>query len=312
MKRLLIALAALLLIPQTALAAQVSALKVTVLSTMLAEPGLGEWGYAALVEVDGRKILFDTGARPETVLSNARELGVDLSDIEDVILSHNHADHTGGLMTLRKSVMGKNPKALSRVHVAEGFFLPAKGGPRALMLGQRAALEAAGVTFVTHKGPVELAPGVWLTGPVPRNSPEKNYPASLRVDTAAGPAPDTIPEDQALVFDTAEGLVVLTGCGHSGVINLVEDARAITKATPMLAVIGGLHIFDATDERLDWTGAQLKATGVKYLLMGHCTGIEATWRLRQATGLTRKTAAYGANGSTFILGKGIDAGRIGG
>jgi len=228
------------------------------------------------------------------------------------VLSHNHGDHTGGLLTLRKAMMTKNPKALSRVHVAEGFFLPAESGPRIPMLRQRAALEAAGVTFVTHKGPEELAPGVWVTGPVPRHTDEKNYPDGLKVQTAAGPAQDTIPEDQALVFDTAEGVVVLTGCGHSGAINLVQDARAITKAKTVLAVIGGLHIFDASDTRLDWTGAELKASGVKYLLMGHCTGLEATWRLRQATGLTRKTAAYGANGSTFILGKGINPGRIAG
>jgi 7,8-dihydropterin-6-yl-methyl-4-(beta-D-ribofuranosyl)aminobenzene 5'-phosphate synthase len=312
MKRLLIAVAVLFLLPHVALAAQVQALKVTVLSTMLAEPGIGEWGYAALVEVDGRKILFDTGARPETVLTNARELGVDLSDIEDVVLSHNHFDHTGGLLALRKAVMGKNPKALSRVHVADGFFLPAQGGPRMLLLGQRAALEAAGVTFIVHKGPAELAPGVWVTGPVPRKTEEKNFPASLKVQTAAGATQDTVPDDQALVFDTAEGAVVLTGCGHSGAINLVEHARAITNAKTVAAVIGGLHIFDASDARLDWTGAELKAAGVKYLLMGHCTGLEATWRLRQAIGLTRKTAAYGANGSTFILGKGINPGRIAG
>lgn len=302
MKRLLLALCALLLIPQVALAAQVQALKVTVLSTMLAEPGIGEWGYAALVEVDGRRILYDTGARPETVLANARELGVDLSTIEDVILSHHHGDHTGGVLTLRKAVMAKNPKALSRVHVGEGFFGPTNTGSRAGVPKLRADLEATGATFVIHKGPDELAPGVWLTGPVPRVTDEKNYP----------PGPDSIPEDQALVFQTAEGTVVLTGCGHSGVINIVRDAGKITGGQPLLAVIGGLHIFDASDARLDWTGAELKAAGVKYLLMGHCTGIEATWRLRQATGLTRKTAAYGANGSTFVLGKGINAGRIGG
>jgi len=302
MKRLLIALAALLLVPQAALAAQVQALKVTVLSTMLAEAGVGEWGYAALVEADGRRILYDTGARPETVLANAREMGVDLSTVEDVILSHHHGDLTGGVLTLRKALMAKNPKALSRVHVGEGFFQAANAGSRAGVPKLRTDLEATGATFVVHKGPDELAPGVWLTGPVPRVTDEKNYPAG----------PDAIPEDQALVFETAEGTVVLTGCGHAGAINIVRDAAKITGGKPLLALIGGLHIFDASDARLDWTGAELKAAGVKYLLMGHCTGIEATWRLRQAAGLTRKTAAYGANGATFVLGKGINGGRIGG
>src|SRR6201984_3549298 len=122
-----------LLIPQTGLAplfaqsphpshAQVKTLKVTILSTMLADEGIGEWGFAALVESDGHRILVDTGARPETVLSNARELKVDLSDVKEVILTHNHADHVGGLMTLRRDFMKKNRDALSIAHVGKGIF----------------------------------------------------------------------------------------------------------------------------------------------------------------------------------------------
>src|SRR5688572_20868008 len=101
------------------------AVKVTVLSTMLAgDPGrgIGEWGFAALLEVDGRRLLIDTGERPETVLRNALELGIDLSDVTDLVITHNHADHTAGLVTLRRELAVKNPRALSRVHVARGIF----------------------------------------------------------------------------------------------------------------------------------------------------------------------------------------------
>src|SRR5262252_10103996 len=109
--RVLLATVALLLAANPAGAApnRVSALKITVLSTMLADAGIGEWGFAALVEVDGKRILFDTGARPRTVLENARELGIDLSNITDVVLSHNHGDHTGGLLTLRRELAKQNP-----------------------------------------------------------------------------------------------------------------------------------------------------------------------------------------------------------
>src|SRR5580704_3509007 len=104
---------------------QVQSLRVQVLSTMLtSDEGIGEWGFSAVVEADGHRILFDTGARPDTVLTNAKELGVDLSNITDVILSHNHADHTGGLMTLRRAMLQKNPMALSRAHVGKGIFTP--------------------------------------------------------------------------------------------------------------------------------------------------------------------------------------------
>ena len=95
----------------------VRALRVTVLSTMLADRGIGEWGFAALIEVNGRRILFDTGARPDTVLKNSKDLNIDLSHISDVILSHNHGDHTGGFMTMRETLGARNPKALSRAWV---------------------------------------------------------------------------------------------------------------------------------------------------------------------------------------------------
>jgi 7,8-dihydropterin-6-yl-methyl-4-(beta-D-ribofuranosyl)aminobenzene 5'-phosphate synthase len=101
--------------------AQIHALKVTVLSTMLVgdvgdhgdRSGLGEWGFSALVDADGHRILVDTGAHPETVLQNARDLKIDLSDVNEVILTHNHWDHVRGLMTLRREMMKKNPAALS-------------------------------------------------------------------------------------------------------------------------------------------------------------------------------------------------------
>ena len=309
MKRLLLVLWLALLVPQVALAAQVKALRVTVLSTMMADRGVGEWGYAALVEVDGRRILYDTGARPETVLANAREFGIDLSSVEDVVLSHHHDDHTGGYLTLRKALAARNPKALSRIHVAEGFFLAGPSPLRADIPKLRAAAEATGAVFVVHKAADQIAPGVWLTGTVPRVTDEHNYPRGLKL---ADGAEDNVPDDMALVFDTAVGVVALTGCGHAGAINIVRDARSLAGGKPLLALIGGLHLYDAPDARLDWTGAELKTAGVKFLLMGHCTGIEATQRLRQATGLTRQTAAYGATGSTFELGKGIDPKKIAG
>src|SRR5438552_12554248 len=101
---------------------QIHSLKITILSTMLADAGIGEWGFSALVEADGHPILIDTGARPNTVLENARELHIDLSHVEEVVLTHFHADHVGGLLTLRRALQKENPAAISRVHVAQGIF----------------------------------------------------------------------------------------------------------------------------------------------------------------------------------------------
>lgn len=306
MHRFLIALC-LLLWPGFALARPVQTLKVTVLSTMLSDDGVGEWGYAALIEVDGRRILFDTGAKADTVMKNAKLLNLDLSTVKDVVLSHNHADHTGGLLTLRRALLARNPAALSRVHVAGGFFLPwSKIQPP--IFTDRPLYEATGGRFVEHAGPVKLAPGVWLTGPVPRHTGERNFGAGLLASGA--PAAD-VPEDQALLIETTEGTVLITGCGHAGVINIVDDARAMGLHGRVFAVIGGLHLYEASDERLAWTAARLKSAGLRFLLAGHCTGIEPTMRLRTGAGLTRGTAVYGGVGASFTLGKGIDAGVIG-
>jgi 7,8-dihydropterin-6-yl-methyl-4-(beta-D-ribofuranosyl)aminobenzene 5'-phosphate synthase len=285
-KILVLAVSLTLLMPGATLAGQVKTLKVTVLSTMLADRGLGEWGYSALVEVDGKKILFDTGANPDVVFKNAKSLGIELSDVEDVVISHNHDDHTGGLLMLRRVLMGKNPLAMSRVHVSSNIFLP--------------RVKADG------------SDGNGLfTGPVPRNHPETNWSTEgLKLHAPAGDAVDNVPEDAALIFSTPEGLVVLTGCGHAGIINIAEYAQTIVGPQPVFAVIGGLHLYAKSDEVVDWTGAQLRRLGVKYILAGHCTGIEATWRLRNDLGLTRATAPVSSVGSSFTLGRGIQSGRI--
>lgn len=292
------------------------ALKVTVLVTNLGgDPyeGDGEWGYSALVEVDGHKILYDTGLSADLVLRNAKALKIDLSDIEDVVLSHNHYDHVGGLMSLRRELSKINPRAISRVHVGAGIFEPRwseSGEDRNGLRLIRAEYLATGGAFVVHDKPTELFPGVWLTGPVPRTNDEKNWTPGLSLDTPQGRREDNVPEDSALLFNTGRGMIILTGCAHAGIVNITEYARRIIGNKPIVAMIGGLHLFSASDQTLAWTGAKLKSYGVLSLLAGHCTGIEATFRLRESLGLSRKTAVVSAVGSSFTLGQGIDPRRL--
>ena len=287
----------------------VKSLRIVVLSTMLADEGIGEWGFAALVEADGRRLLFDTGARPLTVLENAHELGLDLAEVDEVILSHNHQDHTGGLMTLRSELKARRPAALARAHVGRGIFWSRpgdKGQERNNALKVRQAYEEKGGVFVIHDGPAEVLPGVWLTGPVPRTHPERNWSAVGRVVAPEGPVEDTIPEDQSLVFDTEEGLVVLSGCGHAGIVNTAIYARKVVREAPLHALLGGFHLYPLDDERLDWTASRLREFGVHHLVGAHCTGLEAVYRLRDRLGLSRRTAVVGAVGASFVLGRGID------
>ena len=292
---------------------RVSALRIVVLSTMLAEAGIGEWGFAALVEADGRTLLFDTGARPRTVLDNAKELGIELSAVEEVVLSHNHEDHTAGLLTLRRELAAKNPKAMSRVHVGKGIFWSrprGQGGEGNSMIDVRRQFEATGGAFVEHDGPVQLQPGLWLTGPVPRVHAERNWSGRGQVQKAEGVVEDDIPEDSSLVADTSRGLVLLAGCGHAGVVNALEYARKVVRPAPLHAAIGGFHLFSASDAHLEWTAARLREFGIENLIGAHCTGLEAVYRLRDKAGLDRATAVVGAVGARFELGQGIDPGNL--
>lgn len=295
-------------------APQIHALRVTLLSTMLVgDPtGIGEWGFSALVEADGHRILLDTGAHPDTVLQNARDLKIDLSDVQDVILTHNHWDHVSGLITLRREMMKKNPLALSKVYVARGIFYsrPSPQGEENRMIALKEEYEATGGKFVELESAAEIFPGAWLTGPVPRKYPEHNWSSTGKVQTPAGLVEDNIPEDQSLVLNTLEGLVVITGCGHAGIVNILTFAREQFPNEPVEAIIGGLHLFPATDQQLDWTADKLKDFKVSNLVGAHCTGIEAVYRIRERLALPRSSTVVGTIGSTFILGKGVHVGQL--
>lgn len=304
-----------LVLTSTMLAAPVGGvvrtLKVTILSTMLAEGDeLGEWGFAALVEADGRRLLFDTGAKTDVVLKNAKTLDVDLTSVADVVLSHWHSDHIGGFMTLRRAVMSNTPAALARTHVGEGIFLPRLGTPPGVELNPMVRLkveyEQAGGAFVVHSRPAEIFPGVWLTGTVPRKYPERNWSGRTQVKTAAGVEEDTVVDDMALIINTEQGLVVVTGCGHAGVVNIVEHARAAVRPARVHALIGGIHLFNASEQTLSWTTGKLKEFGVENVIGAHCTGIETVYRFRKDLGLARPHCVVGAVGASFELGKGID------
>ena len=289
---------------------------VTILSSNLADGAtVGEWGFSALVEVDGRCVLFDAGRHPDTVLRNARALGIDLSCVSDVVLSHFHFDHTTGLVPLLRALRSQNPEAIRRVHVAKGFFLPRRvertgDTERNQMIALRDTLEAAGVEVIEHDGPTEILPAVWVTGPVERHHPEKNYGTSLRVRINGEWVEDFVPESQGLTIVTPQGHIVLLGCGHSGVVNALEQIQGAIANLPIHALMGGLHLFAADDKTLGWTADRLREIGVEHLMAGHCTGIEPLFRLRVGLNLSRRTAVVGAVGSRFIYGEGIRPGAI--
>lgn len=285
--------------------------EVTILSSNLANGAtIGEWGLSALVEVDGRCILFDAGRYPDTVIHNAETLGVDLTCVTDMVLSHFHFDHSAGILPLIDTLRAANPDAMRRLHVAEGLFHSRRrvNGDQSeanQMIAMRREIEAAGMEVVIHAGAAEIAPAVWVSGPVARPHPERNYGASIQVSLNNQWVEDHVPESQALVIRTDSGPIVLLGCGHSGVVNALQQIQNTIQDEAIHALMGGLHLFAASDQTLGWTADRLREIGVENLMAGHCTGIEPLYRLRAGLNLSRQTAVVGAVGSRFVLGEGI-------
>ncbi len=133
--------------------------------------------------------------------------------------------------------------------------------------------EATGGRFVEVGKPLSLFPGAWLTGPVPRTHPERNWSGRTKIRSAEGLVEDTLPEDMSLVLDTDRGLVVVSGCGHAGVINTLEYARKTVRDTNVFAALGGFHLFPADAATLDWTAGKLRDMRVAQLLGAHCTDL---------------------------------------
>lgn len=293
---------------------EIKNLKITILSTMLAQQGIGEWGFSALVEADSIQILFDAGARENTVLQNAREMHIDLSRVKYIILSHDHDDHTTGWMPIRKAMSEKNKDAVSVTHVGYGLFdtriFP---GNKEYSIRRKDSAEYVknGGRVIVHKNFDEIFPGIYLTGPVPRTYPEKNFPPFVkRIDPSGASVDDDVPEDMSLVIATEKGLVMLSGCGHSGIINTITYIRKNLLDQPVVAAIGGFHLFMNTDEQIKWTAEQLKSAGVRYFMGAHCTGIEPVYQIRQWAGLKRGECIVGSVGASFDPEKGFTAGFL--
>jgi 7,8-dihydropterin-6-yl-methyl-4-(beta-D-ribofuranosyl)aminobenzene 5'-phosphate synthase len=294
----------------------VKQLKITILSTMLSQRGIGEWGFSALVEADSIRILFDAGARETTVLENCKELNIDLSNVSTLVLSHNHGDHTIGWLPLRNTTKAINPNALSLTHVGQGLFdtrISASGEENRSRQKDSLLYTQGGGQVKIHNNFSEIHPGIFLTGPVPRKYPEKNYRLGgiVRKNDAFGnTVEDIVPEDMSLVIRTEKGLVLLSGCGHSGIVNTITHLQNNLQQQPLLAAIGGFHLLENSDDQIKWTAEHLKRSGLRYFMGAHCTGIEPVFQIREWASLRRGECIVGSVGAVFNLDKGFVAGSL--
>jgi 7,8-dihydropterin-6-yl-methyl-4-(beta-D-ribofuranosyl)aminobenzene 5'-phosphate synthase len=237
---------------------------------------LGEHGFAALIERDGGSILFDTGGG-QTLLHNAQRMNLDLRGVEQVVLSHGHYDHAGGLWPLLQSCGAKrvlaHPGVFARRYAVREGVYRSVGMPYA-----EDYLTGIGASFSYSDAFREVAPGIFLTGEVPRVTSFEEGDTGLFRDPS-GCQRDQVPDDQSLVIVTKRGLLLLLGCCHAGVVNTVELARQRTGVDELYGVIGGCHLAFSSQPQIDATIKALRRYGVKKICAGHCTGFEAAARL---------------------------------
>ena len=243
----------------------------------------GEWGLALWIEADERRILCDTG-QGHTLLQNARLLGIDVAAAEALVISHGHFDHTGGIAELvTAGFRGKiyiHPAALS------GKYQREKTPPHreiGISPASERALRSSVGDVVESLRPTEIAPGLMVTGAIPRRNEYEDVPDPFFLDENCT-QPDPLVDDQALLIETPRGWAVITGCGHSGLINTLNYAKELIGNSHISAVIGGLHLFRASAERIQATIENLRAFGVELIAPCHCTGFEATGALQNQFG----------------------------
>lgn len=268
------------------------------------KPLLAEHGFSALVRIDdsNEKILWDAGVSNETLTENMHRMELDPREISIIALSHGHSDHYAGMTMLLKE-MNLSPEAkewskeVSQKEIEKYVAkrkIPIVAHPAAFrerwwkedngaLEGPfspppRQEWEAVGAEIVLSSEPYKLSPGCWTTGYIPRKSFEKTgRPTQLLYRSGSEFMPDDLEEDQAIVISLKDkGLVVLSGCAHSGIVNTVNYAKEFTGIDKIYAIAGGFHLAQAKDDELEKTIDLIKKEKPTYIVPSHCTGFQAT------------------------------------
>lgn len=253
-------------------------------------PYLAQHGICLLVTVRAgtlrKRILVDTGQSAEPVLHNMALLGIDPCSIDMVFLSHCHYDHTHGLVGILERVGKAVP-----VFAHPGLFrttVELKPSVRSIGIGQAydgERVSQAGGQLMLLREPFGLCPGVVSTGEVLRTvDPEA---ATLEAYNVEGGqlVKDTMVDDLSLIVNVRdEGLVIVTGCAHAGILNIVAQATELTAVQRLAGIIGGLHLINSSAERIEKVTQGLAAMQPGWVVAGHCTGLAASQRLSSLFG----------------------------
>ena len=256
-------------------------LKITILcenSVILPFGLIGEHGFSAYIEYNGKNFLFDTG-QGKGLLNNSRILGKNLQDIEFLFLSHGHYDHTIGLADLLSI---KSPITIyAHPNIFESRMWLKDGKRKFIGLPYtRDYLEGLGAQFSLSRDFSEIVKGVYSSGEITKTTPFEKIDDGMKIiDENNNLTDDEILDDCSLAIDTNKGLVIILGCAHSGIINIINHFTKKTGTNEIYAVLGGTHLGFATDEQINKTIEIIDKYNIKKLGASHCTGLEVAAKL---------------------------------
>ncbi|MBT3310579.1 MAG: MBL fold metallo-hydrolase [Desulfobacterales bacterium] len=244
--------------------------------TMGIMPLTAEHGLSFLIESGDRKILFDTG-QGLTIIGNTKALGIDLSKIDTVVLSHAHFDHTGGVKNIIES--NNHFTLVAHPEVFFGKFAGLGGDFTPIGIGTKGEMEIitkSGIKLEIGEEPFEIAPGIMTTGIIPMETDFEEVEAMFFKGEEGSELTDLIEDDKALILDTEKGTVVILGCAHRGIINTLNHVVKLTGKNKIYAIMGGLHLIYADKEKLNKISNCIRDFGIEKMIVGHCTGFSAT------------------------------------
>jgi 7,8-dihydropterin-6-yl-methyl-4-(beta-D-ribofuranosyl)aminobenzene 5'-phosphate synthase len=262
--------------------------------------GAGEHGFSAFIETDQGNYLFDTGGG-RSIVANSLTLNKDLKSIRKVFLSHGHYDHTGGLSEVLK-VKGKvDVHAHPHVFLDRIAVLKEEDREIKRFIGiryKKRYLESLGANFVFNTDFLEVEKGLFLTGEVPRQTTFEKPDPRLFTEIDGTTTHDLFLDDQSLILDTDKGIVLILGCAHSGMINIIHHVINKMRKDKFHAILGGTHLDFLTPEQLEESIKSLKNMQVEKIGVSHCTGMRAAFRLNQEFG---DRFFYGCVGSVLEI-----------